>query len=375
MNIERLELEAEEVRNRKLLREDGEGDDGKREGLDGENEELLEDFAFKIYQQQTGVSSEKYVSGVDRYFTWLELMAEHAKRNYPKYPLEADEGDVYDYFSWLSNTEWGINTKKSYFAAVQRFYKWVDQSGKGENITDSHSIDDFTLDPGALERERQRTASGDDRFWLPAEDVEKLWMPENLPSPRTMWELAFKLMWYTTARSKAICEIKIDNIDREEGMIVIPNLKPGDDEPAFREVLYPVERIEPLLTDWLDRRGRKSLGEHVRESEYLFPSLERPRKPDKEIRLRPSFLSKKVKEAAKNAGVNGVTGKDVRGQKQWKVTAHTIRHSAITYLANETDIPIHMVKKQAGHSKLDTTLSYIHDDEAAFKREFRQAWE
>jgi hypothetical protein len=34
-----------------------------------------------------------------------------------------------------------------------------------------------------------------------------------------------------------------------------------------------------------------------------------------------------------------------------------------------------MVKKQAGHSKLDTTLSYIHDDEAAFKREFRQAWE
>lgn len=374
MDIERLELTAEEVRKRKLMRD--EDDDGDKEDLDEENENLLEDFAFRIYQQQTEVSSDKYVSGVDRYFTWMELMAEHASGDYMKEPLEADEGDVYDYFSWLSNTQWGINTKKSYFAAVQRFYKWMEQTGKGEDITEPHSIDDFTLDPGALEKERQRTVSGDDRFWLPAEDVEKLWMPDNVPTPRTMWELAFKLMWYTTARSRAICEIKIDNIDREEGMIVIPNLKPGDDDAVFRKVLYPVDRIEPLLVDWLDRGRRETLGSHARESsEYLFPSLEWPRKENKEIKLRPSFLSKKVKKAAKNAGVNDVDAKDVRGYEHWEVTAHTIRHSAITYLANETDIPIHMVKKQAGHSKLDTTLSYIHDDEAAFKREFDKAWE
>jgi integrase/recombinase XerD len=102
--------------------------------------------------------------------------------------------------------------------------------------------------------------------------------------------------------------------------------------------------------------------------------LERPRKDDKPIRLRASFLSKKVKKAAKNAGINEVSGQDVRGQDRWKVTAHTIRHSSITYYANETDVPIHMVKRQAGHSKLDTTLSYVHDDDEAFKREFNKAW-
>lgn len=361
MNFDRVELDEAEVVEHEVIEE---------------NLELIENFAFEVYQQQTEISAKRYVSGVDRYVAWLELMADRASRkDYPRDPLDADSGHVYDYFSWLVNTDWGVNTRKSYFSAVQRFYRWVDQSGRGDDITESHSIDDFTLEPGELEKARQQTADDDEYLWIPREEVELLWAVENVPSPRTMWELAIKLMWYTTMRGRALCEIKIDNIDRQEGVIVIPNLKPGSDEPPFRDVVYPFERIEPLMAEWLDHGKRESLGAHVEESPYLFPSLRRPRKDGKEIKLRPSFLSKKVREAADNAGINEVESTDVRGQKRWKVTGHTIRHSAITFLANKTDVPIHLVQRQAGHSKIETTLSYVHDDDEEFRRRFRMAWD
>lgn len=358
---DRIELGIKEVREHEI---------------GGENDDLLQEFSFKVYQQQTEKSAKRYASGMDRFMAWLELMAEQSEmRDYPESPLEVERQEMDDYFSWLVNTKWGIETRKSYFSAVQRFYKWVEQTGRGEDITESFSIDDYTLEPGELEKNRQQTADDDGYLWIPREEVELLWHPDHVPAPRTLFELAFKLMWYTTARGRAISDIEIDNIDRKQGEILIPNLKPGDDEPPYRTVVYPVERIEPLLAEWLDRGRRETLGVHARESPYLFPSLERPRKENKEIKLRPSFLSKKVREAAQDAGINEVLGTDANGKTQWKVTAHTIRHSAITYLANQTSTPIHLVRRQAGHSQLSTTLSYVHDDDEAFRRELQKAWE
>ena len=372
---ERVELEIAEVREYEV----GNDEEDEVEDNDGEevedNDELLQDFTFELYQQQTRKSAKRYASGVDRYMAWLELMGERAKKDYPESVIGVGRGVIHEYFSWLSNTKWGVATRKSYFAAVQQFYKWIEQTGKGEDITESYSIDEYTLEPGELEKNRLQTADDDDYLWIPREEVELLWHPDYVPAPRTLFELAFKLMWYTTARGQAITDIEIDNIDREKGEILIPNLKPGDDEPPYRTVVYPVERIEPLLAEWLDRGRRETLGMHTRESSYLFPSLERPRKENKEIKLRPSFLSKKVRGAAQDAGINEVLGTDANGKTRWKVTSHTLRHSSITYLANQTTTPIHLVSRQAGHSQLSTTLSYVHDDDEAFRRELQNAWE
>ncbi|MFB6253312.1 MAG: tyrosine-type recombinase/integrase [Halobacteriaceae archaeon] len=177
-----------------------------------------------------------------------------------------------------------------------------------------------------------------------------------------------KLMWHTTARSRAIANIKIDNIDRKEGEILIENLKSGKDEAPYRTVVYPPDRIDPLLTEWLDRGKREGLGPYSDDSSYLFLTHQSEQ-------LRAERLSRKVKWAAQDAGINEKIGTDARGKTRWKVTAHTIRHSAITWLANETDVPLHLVKRQAGHSKYETTLSYVHEDDEAFKRELNKAWE
>jgi len=334
--------------------------------LGDENEELLEDFAFEVYQQQSEISAERYLSAVNRYVCWLELMEERADRKeYPYSPLDADEGDVYDYFSWLSNTDWSRNTRKSYFTAVQRFYNWVEQTGRGDDVTSPHSIEDFSLEAGELAESRGET--GEEEKYLTREEVRQLWQPEYLSSPQTRNELALKLLWYTTIRCKALTEIKIENIDREEGRIIIPNLKPGGNEAPFREVVYPTERIEPLLDEWIGRK-RMTIGPYHEDSEYLFLTHQNPK-------MRPSHVSRIIKDSAKEAGLNEVQATDARGKKRWKVTGHILRHSAITYYANQTDVPIHFVQRQAGHSKIETTLDYVHDDEEAFRREIQSVWQ
>lgn len=350
---DRVELDVEEVREHEVT---------------GENDDLLQKFLFKVYQQQTEKSAKRYGSGVDRYMAWLELMSERAERmDYPESPLDIGKRGIDDYFSWLANTEWGIETRKSYFSAVQRFYRWVNQTGRGDNITESYSIDDYTLEPGELEKNRQQTTNDDDYLWIPREEIELLWHPDYVPAPRTQYELAFKLMWYTTARAQAISDIKIENIDREDGEILIPNLKSGGHEPPYRTVIYPVDRIEPLLTEWLDRGKRDALSPYADESPYLFLTHQSEK-------LRSDRISRKVKWAAQNADINEESGTDVQGKTRWKVTAHCVRHSAITYLANQTTTPIHLVRRQAGHSQLSTTLSYVHDDDDAFRRELQNAW-
>jgi len=332
--------------------------------LNDENKDLLEDFAFEVYQQQSKISAERYLSGVERYVAWLELMATESDREYPSDLLEADEGDVYDYFGWLSNSDWAINTRKSYFTAVQRLYRWAEQTGRGDNITEPHSIDDFTFEAGELAESKGETGESDK--YLSRSEVQQLWHPDNIPSPRVRNELAFKLLWYTTMRTRALAEVKLENIDREDGRIVIPNLKPGNNEPPFREVVYPVERVEPLMQEWIDRK-RGVLGPYS-DSEYLLLTHQSPE-------MRPSHISRLVKDAARNAGINEIEGKDMGGKKRWKITGHTIRHSAITYYANQTDVPIHFIQRQAGHSKIETTLDYVHDDEEAFRREIQSVWQ
>jgi len=182
---DRVELGIEEVREYQV----GGADDEEQEGGEDKeetNDDLLEDFTFRVYQQQTEKSAKRYASGVDRYMAWMELMAERAEKNdYPQFVMDVDERDVYDYFSWLTNTEWGIETRKSYFAAVQRFYKWVNQTGRGEDITESFSIDEFTLQPRELEKDSQQTTGDDDSPCIPREEVELLWHPDNIPAPRT----------------------------------------------------------------------------------------------------------------------------------------------------------------------------------------------
>ena len=64
--------------------------------------------------------------------------------------------------------------------------------------------------------------------------------------------------------------------------------------------------------------------------------------------LRPGRVRTWIRDAAKRAGIDGVTG------------PHTMRHTCITWLANNPAIPPAHVQRMAGHTSLKTTQIYIH---------------
>lgn len=250
-----------------------------------------------------------------------------------------------------------------------------------EHLAESIELDEYTpLDPGWLEQSRGDT---NDYKWIPREDVVKLWQPENIPSPRLRPELLFKLMWFTSCRCATLANAEIypDNPDRglncEKGYIRVKTLKRGDSQDSHRKVYYPKDRIEPLLQQWLDQSERRASSPYATESSHLFVTRQKKR-------IRPSYISRLVKRAAFNVNENAdspeekvqeVTGYDVHGNPQWLVTGHTIRHSSLTHLANHTDMDLHMVKKQAGHAKYETTLKYVHDEPDARRRAVNEAWQ
>lgn len=326
--------------------------------------DTMKQFAIDVARKQTEPTSKRYFRGMKTYVAWLDI--ELGKTD----PLDVTEDVIGDYLMWLVNTAWSRNARKSKFAAIQRFYRWArDEGPLNEHLAEDRSIKDYRLDPGALEESRKETEEDDDYKWVQRRKIVQLWRRENIPSPRLRNELLFKLLWYTGCRCGAIAEARIgeDSLDRENARLKVPNLKKGGEQADYRWVDYPRERIEPLLADWLDGGRRDAIGPHGEESDFLFLTHMKPK-------MRPTHISRLVKKAAFNADVQEVAGYDVNGNPRWLITGHTVRHSAATYWANETDVSLHHISTQLGHSKIETTMKYVHDDRGARKRAFEQAW-
>lgn len=331
------------------------------------NEELKA-FVTDISAKRTAKTAERFYRGIVPLVCWLDTVV-----NTPR-PINASRRDVGDYLNWLANTRWSRNTRKSRFAACQRFYKFAHEEGwTEENLARGRSLEDYKLEAGDLEE--SRGGFGRDEYkWIPREDVVKLWQEDNVTSPASRDSLIFKLMWYTACRPEAITSIRYEPKnspgedptwhDYEESWFRIRNLKRGDDEEDYRKVYYPT-RLNSSIDEWMNRRD--TFGPYD-DSEYMFLTHQKGQ-------MRASYISRKIKEAARSAGIQEISGYDVNGDPRWKVTGKTIRHSALTWMVNRGGVdPIH-AKEQAGHSKLETTMQYVHEDEDRRREVLNQAWE
>lgn len=340
-------------------------------------DEELREFVRDVSAKRTAKTAERFYRGIKPMVCWLDI-----ERNTPR-PINASRSDVGDYLNWLANTRWSRNTRKSRFAACQRFYRFAhDEGWTDENLARGRSLEDYKLEAGDLEDSRGGFGR-DEHKWIPRDDVVKLWQPENVTSPASRDSLIFKLMWYTTCRPEAITTMRYEPEnspgseptwhDPEEGWFRVRNLKRGDDEDDYRKVYYPT-RLNSAINEWMHRRD--ALGPYG-DSEYLFITHQQGE-------MRASHISRKVKEAAFNVNENvdreedkiqEVSGYDVNGNPRWKITGKTIRHSALTWMVNRGGVdPVH-AKAQAGHSKLETTMRYVHEDEQRRAEVLNQAWE
>ena len=156
-------------------------------------------------------------------------------------------------------------------------------------------------------------------------EVEKLFQ-----APLSLQErCVLGLLYGCGMRISEVSNLKITDIDSANKRIKVVQGKGGKD----RFTLLPPTLLEQL---------RQYFVAAGKPKEYLFTSTQTKRA------MHVRSMQVEVNKAMEKAGF-----------KSGRFTAHTLRHSFATHMLNQGN-NIHVIKTLLGHSKLETTMIYLH---------------
>lgn len=137
------------------------------------------------------------------------------------------------------------------------------------------------------------------------------------------------LLYGSGMRISEVCNLRVKDIESGEKRIKVYQGKGGKD----RYTLLPASLIGDMRNYYIESGKPK---------EYFFTS--------KQTKQAHSIRAMQV--VVNNAMVKA-------GYERGKYTAHTLRHSFATHMLN-TGNNIHVIKTLLGHSKIETTMVYLH---------------
>lgn len=293
--------------------------------------EQIEDYLMSLEKMDKAEGTkEQYRKGLDLYSGWLEDEGLE--------PMEVDGRDLQRYLGWMkAEKEYAPKTIRVKFVAVRRFY--ADLSSNGGSY--DNPAKDVVMADYAPKRTRKAEVTKERRVWLSKDEVRKL--VENVPAPALRNRLLILFQYYTGLRRQEVCDVKLDDLDREERKVQIRG-KGGKIHTAHWQ-----PKLDGLLTAWLDGGYRKS-SPYAEESEYLFLT-------NSSSGLSGSQLNDIIKLAAEKAGIQKVLFEDAAGREHYKVTSHTLKHSfAMHFLKNGGTME--GLSKLLAHSSVKTTEIY-----------------
>lgn len=310
-----------------------------------EYSELYEEYAeYADKVADTEGTATAHKKGVRFWLQWCEENNVH--------PFETSSNKVKQYL--LSILNYADTTVSSRFTAVSEFYTWAEifQDSVDQDPTEGVDIskNPFDVDASKAKYVSVRKQEGvESPKSLSKAKVEKLFEP--VPSPQVRNELLIRLLWQTALRAEEIARVKIDKIDLNKREIRIRSAKLDEDHELYHRRVYYSQNLDWLMDQWIDS-FRHALSTSANESPFLFVSRKAPR-------IKPNRVNDIVRTAAHNAGIQEAMYVDQAGKTRWLVTAHRLRHSAINYWANETDMNLVTIRRIAGHARLETTKNYI----------------
>lgn len=283
--------------------------------------------------------------------------------------LELGPQKVQEFITHLDDQGYAPGTIESYFEAIRVLYNEL--SGILDKRED-HPVEDL------LEYKKKSkiipSSNGakkhDELEYSYLDKDEVLTVADNVPAPRVRNELLVKLMFQTGIRASEASEIRLDNIDRDTNTIRIRNKKKDNPTPEerYRTVIYHPDRngVGALMRLWLDSGRRDALSKYAAESDRLFISERAPELPvDRITRI--------VRRAAENAGMQEVMYQDQRGRDRYKITAHTLRHSHAVY-ALKSGIDVRTLQEHMGHESIDITEKYLRIVSDDVEEKFKRRW-
>lgn len=276
-------------------------------------------------------------------------------------PLCADEHAITQWVQDVINDGYADTTISSRFTSISMFYTWL--------LSDSgidHSIEDHPTESVELSRygvsnssQYKRLIKRDGRKDIIApsyDEFEPMFntVPGKTDFVRVRNELICRLFWQTALRSDELSRVKTENVDLDKRQIEVRSSKLNeDDHDLYVRKTFFEDTLDYLMHRYLDKRADKDP-----ESEYDYLII-----GNRGGKVNPSTLSRIVKDSAHEAGIQEPLTTNPDGSvKQWLYTAHRLRHSRITHLANKTDMDLNFIRMLAGHEQIETTLEYVDND-------------
>lgn len=310
-------------------------------------------------------------------------------------PLAAKTPDVRGYIQ--VNTDLADTTLASYYTSVQSFYSIIENDQVNPRLTlehghpcsDSDSIDlraSYNVHPETSEYKLQnergsaesiegvRDDSGSVLSVSP-ESVRQLFdaVPGKTKQTRLRNEIAIRLNWYTGCRSVELARLKIQNINWSDCTIRVRSAKlSAKTHPDLyrRVVVFPRE-FATQLRRWCER-VRHSFSPDSEKGEGAILVTQR------QTSMNPAHINDIVKEAAHNAGVQQslrpVDPDSREDVKEWLITTHRLRRSAITHWVNDCpEISIDQARRLAGHASVEQTIEYVFRDDEKLAADYHRS--
>lgn len=279
--------------------------------------------------------------------------------------LDLDGDDIYLYINYLKNDGLADQTIIGYTQFVfnlcefllvdPRYDPSFDDSILERDYYEEQNID---LDSPEYIKRRKRQ----DKKNIKSIDLEHIKAVATYTiDPQIRNELIIRLLWQTALRAEELARIKIGNIDFDKREIEIRSAKLEPKHELYTRKVFYHENLDFLMDKY--RNYERPRYKSAEDSDYLFVS----RKSEK---ISSGIVSRIVRESAKRAEKSGEYDftvqeqmyTDSQGNPRYFVTAHRIRHSAISYWANVRELPIHQIRMMAGHEDIQTTMGYISTD-------------
>jgi integrase len=170
---------------------------------------------------------------------------------------------------------------------------------------------------------------------------------ESTPiSPGWFWSAAFRLLFFSGMRRRQLTALRWRDLDFERETILL--VIEGSKTRREWEIPMPPQCVDDLRELWRRARAKRR---NLSDRQVFWVQLFDPRYGGTE--LTPDQVSNAFYRLSKHLGI--------------KITAHRLRHTMATELAQGENPDLKSLQYLLGHSNLSVTLEYVHPEMAQLR--------
>jgi len=243
-----------------------------------------------------------------------------------------------EFFHRMDRENYSDHTIRNRYLTVRQFLDHLGVEEDAENPANQFKISKYASRKNKREEEALKK-----RVWLTREELNDL--VEAAPQPVVRNRCLILFMYYTACRRSEVSEIKLPNMDFEERKARVNSQKTGKTITVRWQ-----PHLDSLLKRW--REEYRSAYTTAEDSSYLFITQQAEK-------VAPNHISRIIREAAENAGIQEVLYEDKAGNERRKVTSHALRHSfAVHWLQPPNKGSLEELKEILAHEDVQTTQVY-----------------